>query len=67
MHKYLGDNQGETKLQIARAFTITNREIWNSDTDTNLSGSTTASVLITKDIIYTANVGDSRAILCKFD
>ncbi|CAD8192683.1 unnamed protein product [Paramecium pentaurelia] len=67
LHKYLGDNHEDIKQQIARAFTITNREIWNSDTDTNLSGSTTASVLITKDIIYTANVGDSRAILCKFD
>ena len=30
---------------------MTNREIWNSDTDTNLSGSTTASILITKDIV----------------
>ncbi|CAK59228.1 unnamed protein product (macronuclear) [Paramecium tetraurelia] len=66
-HKYLVDNQEDIKMQIARAFTITNREIWNSNTDTNLSGSTTASVLITKDNIYTANVGDSRAILCKFD
>ncbi|CAD8198601.1 unnamed protein product [Paramecium octaurelia] len=66
-HKFLVVNQEDIKMQIARAFAITNREIWNSNTDTNLSGSTTASVLITKDIIYTANIGDSRAILCKFD
>ncbi|CAD8178127.1 unnamed protein product [Paramecium octaurelia] len=53
--------------QIQKAFTITNRELWNSEIDTNLSGSTTVSLLITKDIIYSANVGDSRAIMGRFD
>ncbi|CAD8086954.1 unnamed protein product [Paramecium primaurelia] len=53
--------------QIQKAFTITNRELWNSEIDTNLSGSTTVSLLITKDLIYSANVGDSRAIMCRFD
>ncbi|CAD8089739.1 unnamed protein product [Paramecium primaurelia] len=67
LHNQLEDNHEDIKIQISRAFTNTNREIWNSNTDTNLSGSTTALVLIKKDIIYTANVGDSRAILCKFD
>ncbi|CAD8210462.1 unnamed protein product [Paramecium pentaurelia] len=53
--------------QIQKAFTITNRELWNSEIDTNLSGSTTISLLINKDHIYSANVGDSRAIMCRFD
>jgi serine/threonine protein phosphatase PrpC len=39
------------ETQIVKAFTITNRELWNSEIDTNLSGSTTVSLLIAKDIV----------------
>ena len=38
--------------QILKAFEMTNKELCNSDIDTNLSGSTTVSLLITKDIVY---------------
>ncbi|CAD8091952.1 unnamed protein product [Paramecium primaurelia] len=68
--KHLGKQLKETSDlddQISKAFAITNKELWNSEIDTNLSGSTTVSLLIKKDMIYSANVGDSRAIMCRFD
>ncbi|CAK60007.1 unnamed protein product (macronuclear) [Paramecium tetraurelia] len=58
---------GNLESNIFRAFEITNNELCNSEIDTNLSGSTTVSLLMIKDIIYSANVGDSRAIMCRFD
>lgn len=54
MPKHLGRllKDGENiENQIQKAFTITNRELWNSEIDTNLSGSTTVSLLITKDLV----------------
>jgi serine/threonine protein phosphatase PrpC len=54
---------------------LTNKEIWQSDIETNLSGSTMVSILIKKNKVfyykiilklYCANVGDSRAIMCSF-
>ncbi|CAD8097600.1 unnamed protein product [Paramecium primaurelia] len=68
--KHLGQylkELGYIENQILKAFEITNKELCYSEIDTNLSGSTTVSLLIIKDIIYSANVGDSRAIMCKFD
>ncbi|CAD8201617.1 unnamed protein product [Paramecium octaurelia] len=68
--KHLGrllKETGDLEIQISKAFAITNKELCNSEIDTNLSGSTTVSLLIAKDIIYSANVGDSRAIMCRFD
>ncbi|CAD8203305.1 unnamed protein product [Paramecium pentaurelia] len=75
--KHLGQylkELGYIENQILKAFEITNKELCYSEIDTNLSGSTTLSLLIIKDIvyykikqIYSANVGDSRAIMCKFD
>ncbi|CAD8145955.1 unnamed protein product [Paramecium octaurelia] len=50
---------------IQKAFEQTNKEIWDSETDTSLSGSTTVSVIMKKDQLWTANVGDSRAIICR--
>lgn len=41
----------EEGVQIAlhKAFAQTNKEIWDSDIETSLSGSTTVSLLIKKD------------------
>ncbi len=44
------------------SFLITSIKLTNSDIDTNFSGSTCASVLITPEFLITANVGDSRII-----
>lgn len=52
-------------IALQKAFDKTNREIWDADIETSLSGSTTVSVLIKKEQIWTANVGDSRAIICR--
>ncbi|CAD8064336.1 unnamed protein product [Paramecium sonneborni] len=59
-------NKEDNKYKvIQKAFESTNKEIWDSETDTSLSGSTTVTVLIKKDQLWTANVGDSRAIICR--
>ncbi|CAK67434.1 unnamed protein product (macronuclear) [Paramecium tetraurelia] len=47
------------------AFELTNSEILQSEFDTALSGSTTVIALIQQNQLWTANVGDSRAILCR--
>jgi serine/threonine protein phosphatase PrpC len=38
----------------------------NANIDCNFSGTTTVSMLQLGKKLYTANVGDSRAILCKY-
>ena len=38
----------------------------SSSIDVNFSGSTTVSVLMLNDLIISANVGDSRAVMAKF-
>ena len=53
------------KNAITRSFFTTNHEIFASDFDSNLSGSTLISVLLKNNKIYCANVGDSRAIICR--
>lgn len=48
---------------IENAFILTNSKLSNSiDIDTNFSGSTCSSVLLTHDGFFTSNVGDSRSI-----
>ncbi|CAD8151939.1 unnamed protein product [Paramecium pentaurelia] len=47
------------------AFELTNSEILQSQFDTALSGSTTVIAMIQQNQLWTANVGDSRAILCR--
>ncbi|CAD8147048.1 unnamed protein product [Paramecium pentaurelia] len=47
------------------AFELTNSEILQSQFDTALSGSTTVLAMIQQNQLWTANVGDSRAILCR--
>ena len=43
----------------------TNEALLASDINTELSGSTLIAVFLYRDIIYSFNVGDSRAILVK--
>ena len=54
------------KRSIENAFVQTNSKLSNNASiDTNFSGSTCVSLVIANECIYTANVGDSRAIICK--
>ena len=54
------------KRCIENAFVQTNSKLSNNASiDTNFSGSTCVSLVIANECIYTANVGDSRAIVCK--
>lgn len=57
--------EDEPEPSLTRAFAITNKEVWSAELDTNLSGSTTVALLIKDNKIWSANVGDSRAILCR--
>lgn len=56
------------KSAITQAFQQTNNDILGSNYDCNLSGSTCISVLLdfNNKKIYSANLGDSRAILGNF-
>ena len=47
------------------AFINTNILLLQTNIDTTFSGSTTVLVLILENSIYTANIGDSRAVLAK--
>lgn len=60
------DDDVSLRSAISQAFLQTNKELVDSPIDVNFSGSTTVSVLILNDRIFSANVGDSRAILGKF-
>jgi serine/threonine protein phosphatase PrpC len=52
---------------IKSAYNRLNDCIVNSGIDTKFSGATVNSILISNQCVFCANVGDCRAILCKFD
>uniref|UniRef100_A0A5B6YRB3 protein-serine/threonine phosphatase n=1 Tax=Davidia involucrata TaxID=16924 RepID=A0A5B6YRB3_DAVIN len=49
------------------AFLATNDELHNSDIDDSICGTTAITVLVVGDILYVANVGDSRAVIAVKD
>ena len=67
-YKYLAKNNNNLDFNIIKkifdnSFILTNSQLLNnSNIDTNFSGSTCCSLLIRNNIIFSANVGDSRAI-----
>ncbi|CEM13721.1 unnamed protein product [Vitrella brassicaformis CCMP3155] len=56
----------DPKAAIQKAFHKTNHELFRSSLDITFSGSTTISVFIRGATLYSASVGDSRAICGKF-
>lgn len=46
-------------------FSKTNENLNNSNIDTGFSGSTCVSIILFKNKVISANVGDSRAIMCR--
>lgn len=66
--KNLGDDYPDPELMEAcliKGFEESNKEIYNSGIDIRFSGSTCVSMLTYGRKLYTANVGDSRAIMVR--
>ena len=63
--KHLGDKKDVDIL--TRAFKHAERDVTKSDIDANFSGTTCCMVLQIGEKLFSANVGDSRAILVKKD
>ncbi len=62
---YITDLSNET---IINAFKKVNKEIYaNSKMDSNMSGTTVVSIILTPNNIICVNLGDSRAALFKYD
>jgi serine/threonine protein phosphatase PrpC len=60
---YPSDELMETIL--TKGFEDSNKEVYNCGTDIRFSGSTCVSMITYGKKLYTANVGDSRAILIR--
>jgi len=66
--KNLGDDYPDPELIetcLIKGFEESNKEIYNSGIDIKFSGSTCVSMLTYGRKLYTANVGDSRAIMVR--
>ena len=50
-----------------KSFVDTNEELHQSSVDDSLSGTTGITAVIVGDVMYVANVGDSRAIIARED
>lgn len=55
----------EIKHGLQMAFKLLNCQLKHQNFDCLLSGSTLTALLIWRDFIYSANVGDSKAVLLK--
>ena len=60
-----GDDKN-LRSAITNGFIQTNQDLKASLIDVNFSGSTTVALLIMNNRIFSANVGDSRAVMAKF-
>jgi len=52
---------------LSKTFELTNKEVERAVEDIEFSGSTSVMVFVNGQELYTANVGDSRAIICTLD
>ena len=57
----------EVEKALKFAFLQTNNDLLKSNINCTFSGTTVIGVLVLDDKHYSANVGDSRAVLVKFD
>ena len=65
MPNYLQDTSDES---IINSFNLTNKSlIYNTKIDTSLSGSTCTTLIINLEKIICANLGDSRAVLARYE
>ncbi|KAK3141263.1 hypothetical protein QOZ80_4BG0331570 [Eleusine coracana subsp. coracana] len=55
----------DTKVAIDDAYKSTDSEFLESDTTQNQCGSTASTAVLVGDRLFVANVGDSRAIICR--
>eukprot|EP00873_Tetraselmis_striata_P013623 jgi/Tetstr1/433887/TSEL_023067.t1 len=64
---FVRDNNFETYPEVAyhNGFVITNQQLHSSDTDDTMSGTTGITTLLRGRTLYTANVGDSRALVAE--
>lgn len=64
---FVRDSNFETYPEVAyhNAFVITNQQLHAADTDDTMSGTTGITTLLRGRTLYTANVGDSRALVAE--